>query len=229
MRKQTLVVLGILIAFFAVQSCTSNPEKGLLSRYFNAVTMNDNSTMASMALEPAQWDVASWEIVSVSPEKADPVTLSDLNKKEMEAKKAQDGQIGPTMDADAALSNAKDELDLARTGAAKAIAKKRVDETQVKYDVEYGKMRDVKKAYTDAKNAAASEEQITLFSLGLRELAGVRDLKGSVHSKDVVVKIKTKQGAVKDYRLLMRMYDVKNDAGQKLSSRWVIIRFEPIA
>lgn len=229
MRKQTLVVLGILIAFFAVQSCTSNPEKGLLSRYFNAVTMNDNSTMASMALEPAQWDVASWEIVSVSPEKADPVTLPDLNKKEMEAKKAQDGQIGPTMDADAALSNAKDELDLARTGAAKAIAKKRVDETQVKYDVEYGKMRDVKKAYTDAKNAAASEEQITLFSLGLRELAGVRDLKGSVHSKDVVVKIKTKQGAVKDYRLLMRMYDVKNDAGQKLSSRWVIIRFEPIA
>jgi hypothetical protein len=229
MRKQTLVVLGILIAFFAVQSCTSNPEKGLLSRYFNAVTMNDNSTMASMALEPAQWDVASWEIVSVSPEKADPVTLPDLNKKEMEAKKAQDGQIGPTMDADAALSNAKDELDLARTGAAKAIAKKRVDETQVKYDVEYGKMRDFKKAYTDAKNAAASEEQITLFSLGLRELAGVRDLNGSVHSKDVVVKIKTKQGAVKDYRLLMRMYDVKNDAGQKLGSRWVIIRFEPIA
>jgi hypothetical protein len=229
MRKQTLVVLGILIAFFAVQSCTSNPEQGLLSRYFNAVTMNDNSTMASMALEPAQWDVASWQVVSVSPEKADPVTLPDLNKKEIDAKKAQDGQIGPTMDADAALANAKDELDLARTGAAKAIAKKKVDETQAKYDVEYGKMKEFKKAYTDAKNAAASEEQITLFSLGLRELAGVRDLNGTVHSKDVVVKIKTKQGAVKDYRLPMRMYDVKNDAGQKLPSRWVIIRFEPIA
>lgn len=229
MRKQTIVVLGILIAFFAVQSCTSNPEQGLLSRYFNAVTMNDNSTMASMALEPAQWDVASWQVVSVSPEKTEPVTLPDLNKKEIDAKKAQDAQIGPTMDADAALANAKDELDLARTGAAKAIAKKKVDETQAKYDVEYAKMRDFKKAYTDAKNAAASEEQITLFSLSLRELAGVRDLNGTVHSKDVVVKIKTKQGAVKDYRLPMRMYDVKNDAGQKLPSRWIIIRFEPIA
>ncbi len=229
MRKQTLVVLGILIAFFAVQSCTSNPEQGLLSRYFNAVTMNDNSTMASMALEPAQWEVASWEIVSVSPEKTDPVTLSDLNKKEMEAKKAQDGQIGPTMDADAALANAKDELDLARTAGAKAIAKKKVDETQAKYDEEYGKMKEFKKAYTDAKNAASMEEQITLFSLGLRELAGVRDLSGNVHSKDVVVKIKTKQGAVKNYKLPMRMYDVKTDAGQKLPSRWVIIRFEPVA
>jgi hypothetical protein len=27
----------------------------------------------------------------------------------------------------------------------------------------------------------------------------------------------------------MRMYEMKNDAGQKLPSRWVIIKFEPIA
>jgi len=228
MKRKTLVVLGILLAFFAVQSCSSNPEQALLSRYFNAVTMNDNATMASMALEPAQWEVVSWEVVSVSPEKTDPVVLPDVNKRELEAKKAQDAQIGPTMDADAALANAKDELDLARTGAAKAIAKKKVDETQAKYDAEYGKMREFKKAYTDAKTAAALEEQITLFSLGLRELAGVRDLSGTVHSKDVVVKIKTKQGAIKSYRLPMRMYEVKGDSGQRLPSRWVIIRFEPV-
>jgi hypothetical protein len=229
MRKKALIVLGILLAFFIAQSCSSNPEKALLSRYFNAVSMNDNSTMASMALEPAQWDVASWEVVSVSPEKVDPVTLPDLNKKEMEAKKAQDAQIGPTMDADAALANAKDELDLARTGGAKAAAKKKVDEAQAKYDVEYGKMKEFKKAYTDAKAAAAAEEQVTLFSLGQRELAGVRDVTGNVRSKDVVVKIMTKQGATKSYRLPMRMYEMKSEGGQQLPSRWVIIRFEPIA
>ena len=229
MKRKALVVLGIVLAFFAVQSCSSNPEQALLSRYFNAVTMNDNATMSKMALEPAQWEVASWEIVSVSPEKTDPVVLPDLNKRELEAKKAQDGQIGPTMDADAVLSNAKDELDLARTGTAKAIAKKKVDEAQAKYDVEYAKMKDFKKAYTDAKAAAGLEEQITLFSLDVRELAGVRDLTGSIHSKDVAVKIKTKQGAVKNYRLPMRMYEVKNDAGQKLPGRWIIIRFEPAA
>jgi hypothetical protein len=229
MRGKIVIVLGILLALFAVQSCSSNPEQALLSRYFNAVTMNDNATMASMALEPAQWEVASWEIVSVSPEKVEPIILADLNKKEIDAKKAQDGQIGPTMDADAALSNAKDELDLARTAAAKAIAKKKVEEAQAKYDTEYGKMKEFKKGYTDTKAAAAAEEQITLFSLGLRELAGVRDLAGSVHSKDVVVKIKTKQGAVKNYRLPMRMYEVKGEAGQRLPSRWVIIRFEPMA
>ncbi|MGA2363232.1 MAG: hypothetical protein ABSG73_12320 [Candidatus Aminicenantales bacterium] len=229
MRKKTLIVLGILLAFFVMQSCSSSPEKSILARYFNAVRMNDNATMASMALEPAQWDVASWEIISISPEKIEPATISDLNKKELEAKKAQDAQIGPTMDADTILANAKDELDLARTGGAKAVAKKKVEEAQAKYDTEYGKMKDLKKGYSDAKAAAAAEEQITLFSLGLRDLPTVRDLGGSIHSKDVVVKIKTKQGQTKNYRLLMKMYDLKNEAGQKLPSRWVITKFEPIA
>jgi hypothetical protein len=226
MRKRTLIVLGIILAFAVAQSCSSNPEKSLLSRYFNAVSMNDNATMASMALEPAQWDVASWEIISVTPEKVEPVTLSALNQKEVEAKKAQDAQIGPTMDADTALANAKDELDLARTAGARAQAKKKVDETQAKYDEEYNKMRDLKKNYNEAKAAAAAEEQITLFSLGVRELASVRDLTGNLHSKDVVVKIKTKQGATKDYRLLMRMYQVQTAGGQRLASRWVITKFE---
>jgi len=229
MRKKTLIVFGILVAFFVLQSCSSNPEKTLLSRYFNAVSMNDNATMASMALEPAQWDLGSWQIVSVSPEKIEPLVLVDLNKKEIDAKKAQDAQIGPTMDSDTILANAKDELDLARSGGAKAVAKKKVEEAQAKYDTEFAKMKEYKKAYSDAKAAAAAEEQATLFSLGLRELPTVRDLTGSVHSKDVVVKITTKQGQAKTYKLPMRMYEVKGEGGQRMSSRWVITRFEPVA
>jgi hypothetical protein len=229
MGRKTLIVFGILLAFFVAQSCSSNPEKTLLARYFNAASLNDNATMASMALEPAQWEVKSWEVVSVGPEKVEPVVLPDLNKREIDVKKAQDAQIGPTMDADAILANAKDEQDLARTPGAKAVAKKKVEEAQAKYDAEYGKMKELKKAYTDTKAAAALEEQITLFSLGLPELAGVRDLRGNVHSKDVEVKITTKQGATKSYKLPMRMYEVKNEAGQSFPSRWIIIRFEPVS
>jgi hypothetical protein len=81
MRNKTLIVLGILLAFSVMQSCSSSPEKSILSRYFNAVTMNDNATMASMALEPAQWEVASWEIVSISMEKVEQSIQSDLSKK----------------------------------------------------------------------------------------------------------------------------------------------------
>jgi hypothetical protein len=45
----------------------------------------------------------------------------------------------------------------------------------------------------------------------------------------VAVSVKTNQGATKNYKLLMRMYELKNDAGQKLSARWIIVKFEPVA
>ena len=68
MRQKALIVIGILLALSVFQSCSSNPEKSLLTRYFNAVALNDNSTMSTMALEPVQLDIAAWEIANVSSE-----------------------------------------------------------------------------------------------------------------------------------------------------------------
>ncbi|MCJ7486651.1 MAG: hypothetical protein MUQ25_10865, partial [Candidatus Aminicenantes bacterium] len=72
MRKNTLFVIGLLVALLAIQGCTSKPEKSLLSRYFNAVTLNDNDTMSSMALEPFQPEMTAWNMVSVGEEKIEP-------------------------------------------------------------------------------------------------------------------------------------------------------------
>lgn len=230
MRKKTLIVIGLLVAFFVVQGCTSKPEKGLLSRYFNAVTLNDNSTMASMALEPFQPDMVSWEIVNIGPEKIEPASLPELNKTEIEAKKAQDAQIGPTIDADTLLKDAQDEKDLSRSAAGKAAAQRKIDDLQAKYDIEYGKMQEFKKAYTNAKAAAAAEEEMTMFSLGLRELATVRELTGNVHSKEVEVSIKTQAGPAKSYRLDMRQYLLRDEAnGVNYRGQWKIIKFEPLS
>ena len=229
MRKKALIVIGLLVAFFVVTGCSSKPEKSLLSRYFNAVQLNDNDTMSSMALEPFQPELGSWEIVSIGPEQVQPAVLPDLNKTEIEAKKAQDAQIGPTIDADTALKDAQDEKDLARSAAGKAAAQRKIDEAQAKYDAEYKKMTELKKAYTEAKTAAAGEEAVTLFSLGLRELATVRELQGNVHSKDVVVRITTRGGQPKDYRLPMRMYQLVAQPTNLGRGRWVIIRFEPVS
>ena len=229
MRKKTLLVIGLLVALFIVQGCTSKPEKGLLSRYFNAVTLNDNSTMASMALEPFQPDMVSWEIISIGPEDIKPASLADLNKIEIEAKKAQDAQIGPTLDADALLKDAQDEKDLARSAAGKAAAQRKIDELQLKYDAENGKMQELKKAYSAAKAAAAAEEEMTMFSLGVRELATVRELTGNVHSKNVEIAIKTKAGGTKNYRLNMRQYLLRDEVNAiNHRGRWVIIKFEPL-
>jgi len=230
MRKNTLFVIGLLVAFFVVQGCTSNPEKSLLSRYFNAVTLNDNDTMSSMALEPFQPEMTSWNIVSIGPEKIEPAKLPDLNKAEIEAKKAQDAQIGPTIDADTLLKDAQYEKDTSRSAAGKAAAQRKIDELQAKYDAENAKMQAFKKDYNAAKAAAAAEEEMTMFSLAARELATVRELTGNVHFKEVEVAITTKAGGAKNYRLYMRQYLLQDEVN-KIPHRgqWKIIRFEPLS
>ncbi|MGB8957459.1 MAG: hypothetical protein WCC00_00445 [Candidatus Aminicenantales bacterium] len=233
MRKKTLIVIGVFLAFLVIQGCTSAPEKTLLKKYFNAVMMNDNDTMSSMALEPLQPELGSWSVVSIGPEKIDQASLPALNAAEIEAKKLQDAQIGPTIDADTLLKDAQYEKDTSRSAAGKAAAQRKIDELQAKYDIENGKMQEFKKAYSAAKAAAAAEEEMTLFSLSARDagdIPTVRELTGEVHSKDVVVAITNRSGVKKDYKLLMREY-ILNDEANKIPhrGRWVIIKFEPLS
>jgi hypothetical protein len=230
MKKQAWIIIGVFVAFFVIQGCTSAPEKTLLKKYFNAVTMNDNDTMASMALDPLQPELGSWHVTNIGLERVEPASLPKLNKAEIEAKKIQDAQIGPTIDADTALKDAQYEKDTSRSAAGKAAAQRKIDELQAKYDIENGKMQDVKKAYTAAKAAAAAEEEMTMFSLGARELPTVRELTGDVHSKEVEIAITNRSGMTKNYKLLMRQYLLKDDVNNiPHRGRWVIIKFEPLS
>jgi hypothetical protein len=230
MRKRTLAVIGMIVTFFAIQACTSAPEKNLLEKYFNAVTLKDNDTMSSIALEPLQPDMASWKIVSIGAEKIEPASLPALDAAEIEAKKAQDAQIGPTIDASAALQDAQYEKDLARSAAGKAAAQRNIDKFQAAYDIENAKMQELKRVYNAAKAAAAAEEEMTMFSLGQRELPVVRSLTGNVHTKEVEIAITLQSGAVKNYKLLLKQYMLKDEANNlPHRGRWVIIRFEPLS
>ena len=233
MRKKTLIVIGVFLAFLVIQGCTSAPEKTLLKQYFNAVTMNDNDTMSSIALDPLQPELGSWSIVSIGPEKIEPASLPALNKAEIEAKKIQDAQIGPTIDADTALKDAQYEKDTSRSAAGKAAAQRKIDELQGKYDIENGKMQEFKKAYTTAKAAAAAEEEMTHVlprAPASWRSPTVRELTGDVHSKEVVVAITNRAGVKKDYKLLMRQYLLKDEANNlPHRGRWKIIKFEPLS
>jgi hypothetical protein len=230
MKKKTMIVAGVIVALFVIQGCTAAPEKILLKKYFNAVTMNDNDTMSSIALEPFQPELGSWSIVRIGEEKIDPATLPALNVAEIEAKKAQDAQIGPTIDADSLLKDAQYEKDLARSAAGKAAAQRKIDELQARYDIENAKMQELKRVYNAAKKAAADEEEITMFSLGERELPSVRELVGNIHAKDVEVAITTQSGTTKTYKLNMKKYVLRNEAlNAPYRGRLVILKFEPLS
>lgn len=229
MRKKTALVIGLMVAFLVVTACSPAPEKNLLSRYFNAMTLSDNQTMASMALQPIKVELDSWEILSVGPETITPAILADLNAKELELKKEVEGNIGPTVEAKDLLDIAQEDMDTARTSAARAAAKRKVDELQAKYDAQYARHRELQQQYNDAKAAAAAEEEMTKFSLGVRELATIRELTGNVHSKEVEVSIRNKAGATLKYRLFMKQYTLRDEVNNlRHNGRWVIIRFEPM-
>jgi hypothetical protein len=91
-------------------------------------------------------------------------------------------------------------------------------------------MQAFKKDYNTAKAAAAAEEEMTMFSLGARELATVRELTGDVHSKDVEVAITTKAGGTKNYKLTMKMYLLRDEVNNiPHRGQWKIIKFESLS
>jgi hypothetical protein len=229
MRRKIPIILGLAFLMFIMQTCKHNPEEGLLKRYFHAVSLNDLTTMSTMALEPLTLDVKSWNITSVSEEVIEPASLPELNKKELEFKKKLEDHVGVTLDARDALDDAEFERENARTRAARNAARAKVNELQTKYDEIYEEHKELQKQYNESKAAAAREEEITLFSLGAGELPNVRDLTGNIHSKEVDVKIVSKDGEEKTYKFYLRRYDLRDEAmGLDRKGRWVIVQFEPV-
>ena len=222
--------MGVVLILVALNSCSSKPEDGLLKRYFHAVSLSDANTMSTMALMPIKLDVESWDITNVSEEEINPTSLPELNKKEMELKKAVEESVGITYEAGVVLDDAKFEYENARSAAAKRRAKSKVDELEESYRVQRDKHNAVQKDYNEAKTAAAKEEEIALFSLGAGDLPTVRDFTGDVHKKTVDIKIVTKTDETKNYRLDIRRYNLRDEGmGLDRRGRWIIVQFEPLS
>jgi len=186
--------------------------------------------MSTMAFEPTTIDVQSWEILNVSEERISPATLPELNLKEMELKKKLEEHVGPVMDAEDALYAAQEELKAARTSAAKAAAKKKADEMQAEFDRIRENHRELQRQYNEAKSAAQKEQEISIFSLGAGEVPNIRDLTGTVHSKDVDLEIMGKDGQARTYRFHLKRYELKDETlNLTRRGRWVIVKFEPIS
>jgi len=222
-------VLGITLLLFVMQSCTSKPEKGLLTTYFHSDSMTDRTTMATMALEPISIGAKSWKIVNVSEELTEPAALPELNQKELELKKKVEESVGITIGAKEEVDDADWELDRARTRAAKRAAQKKADELSEKYKEIRARHDQLQKDYNDAKTAAAREEEITAFSIGERAIPNIRDLTGEVHSKEVDVVAETESGT-KNYKFYLRMYNLRDETlNLNRRGRWVIIKIESVS
>lgn len=229
MKRKSLSAIGVILLLFVLQSCTSHPEEGLLKRYFNAIALNDVTTMSTIAVEPISMDVESWEIISVSEERIEPASLPEMNRLELELKKKVEESVGITMDAKDELLDAEYERDQARTRAARRAAQNKIKELQATYDEIYATHQQLQTDYNEAKAATAREEQIASFSLGAGDITNIRDLTGQVHSKEVDIKVVGKE-ATKNYRLYLRVFNLKDEVlNVNRRGQWKIIKFELIS
>lgn len=209
MNRKSLSLIGIFLVMVFMQSCSSDPEKNLLDMYFHADSLGDIATMSSMAIAPISLNADSYEILSVTEEVIKPATLPDLNKKYLDIKKQVEDSIGITLAASDELDNAKFAEETTRTAAAKRAARSKVNAAQTKYDEQYEKHKNNQIEKNDAEAEAQKEEEITLFSLGIKELLNVRDLTGEVSFKEVTLRTVGDEGT-KDYKFFLRMYTLQD-------------------
>lgn len=228
MNRKSLSLIGIFLVMVFMQSCSSDPERNLLDRYFQADSLSDIATMSAMAISPISIKADSYEILSVTEEVIEPATLPGFNKKYLDIKKQVDDSIVITLAASDELDNAKFAEETSRTAAAKRAARTKVSEAQTKYDDQYEKHKNVQIEKNDAEAEAQKEEEITLFSLGVKELINVRDLTGEVSFKEVTLRTVGDEGT-KDYKFFLRMYNLKDEATNHLwKGRYIIVSIVPL-
>ncbi len=228
MKRKIIALTGFVLLLFAFYSCTSNPEKTLLQKYFRALSLNDVTTLSTMALEPITIDFNSWKIIGEAEEIVEPAKLPDMNKKELELKKKREESIGTTLDAKGEWDDAVFDYEKARTRAAKRAAEKRGDELKIKYDEILAIHKNIQKEYNEAKAAAAREEEISSFSLGVGELPNIRNFTGEVIYKKANLNINSDAGT-KNYKVYLRKYTLKDEETNTIHhGRLIITKFEAI-
>ena len=225
MTRKILSILGLALLLIGLYSCSSHPEKALLGRYFNSLSMNDLQTLSTMAVDPINIEFDSWEITNVSEEVVIPAALADLNQTEKDLQKKVQDSVGITLDSRGDLDDAIFERDNARTGAARRAAQAKIEETQTKYDEQYAAHQQLQKDFNIAKEEAAKEEAITSFSLG-DEYPNVKEFTGEVFYKEVDVRVIGSEGT-SDYKIFLRRYILKDEAANiHHRGRWIIVRFQ---
>jgi hypothetical protein len=229
MARKVLSILGIIVLLSVITNCGGHPEEGLLKRYFSALTLNDRTTLSTMALEPLSVDASQgWEIAAVTEERIEPFNLPEMDRTEKDLQKKLQDHVGPTMDAEDALWEAKEKLKNARTGGARRSAQNEVEAAQTKFDEEREVHRQLQQDFNEAEDTAQKEEDIATFSLGAGRLPNIRDLSGEVYFSEVDVQA-TGQEGTKNYRFYLRRY-ILTDETLNLThrGRWVIVKIEPL-
>jgi hypothetical protein len=226
-NSKWFLVPALVLAVVAV-ACGGGEEKTLLTKYFMASKIADNMTLANIAtvaFDPkVDGQMGSFSIVSVSPEKVEPL---ELKKHAVDLKAA--------MDEEKAFTAKKTQYQDANTEAIDRIVKTEGKNQPVKgkdaeIQKEWNKWREqtaehAKKLSELRKKVAEDQPIVEISCQDQRNPIDTTAYDGEVVSKEVTIdgQVKTDTGtSAKKYVFTLQRVTLKNVNGKDVVGRWVI-------
>jgi len=219
-RRSALLVVSSLAA--AAVGC-SQPEKVVVDKYFGAVNQQDNQTLTSFSSVSFTKKVDRWEIKGTVAEDKTPAPLPDLVKKVKDAQAAIEQNKKDYM----AYFNAHPkEVDQVQELLKKPDAKipGNLQKTADDWKAFLDKKRDLDRALSQAKANVEREKRNVILSVG--EVDKNESLSGELLSKKIELALVI-DGQPKDYLMTLSKYDLKNETGPRVVSRWIVSGLAP--
>ncbi len=221
--KKYLLAAVLIVSMIFIVSC-SKPEAVFLKKYFNAVQMQDNDTMSSMAVEPVSFVFSKWSINAIGELKSGEAEYAAAKKAFQDVSDKLDALKTDVLDANDALEEAKAALSSTRGYRAKKKAQAKVNELQKKKDELFNQFKELQKQKQAAKDNLEHVIMVIKKSLGEHvELEGANLKK---ESKDVNISVVSPSGT-KEYKVIFVRY-IMDINGRTQNGRWIILKFVPI-
>ncbi len=220
---------------FLVVGCSGGPEQTLVSQFFNASRLRDNTSLdniATVVFDPqTQGTVTTFTITNVTPEDRKPLPLKELAKAEEDARAEDD-----------AFSRRKDEYQNANLDAIQRVLKAesgggRVSGKDAEVQAAWTKFREesasVAKKVSDARRTLRTQTQLVDLSInaGGRTAIDVTKYDGEMVSKEVTVnapvKLPNGETVEKTYVFTLQRAILKGD--KEITGRWIITGYRDTA
>jgi hypothetical protein len=223
LRLKDLVVSSTVVGLLA---CSGGEEQQLLNRFFMACRSGDNATIASVSQVsfPAAEGCEGWEMVEVSEEMTEPFRLTELRAQLTEAKKERDLQFerGKYFLEDNYNEIEKVQLRLDKNPDATFSGKLAEvhEEWQSIIETRKALERNVQELNREV------EKEVKLAKMSLLADIAVDGLEGTVHKKDVKVKVMT-GGEERPFTFGLMWYNLTNpETNVSPRGRWIIVSIE---
>jgi hypothetical protein len=199
--KKTLLLLALFSLIVLAASCAKG-EEITISKYFEAMKLNDKDTLATMAIEPKDIEYKKYEVVSIDEPVISELELPILEKK-LEALRAErKKQIDVAMDKKFAMEDIQDELDDTRRRSKKAELQNKLDEAKAEYDAQAEVVKGVMMKINRMKKAISREKTMIKASTGVDRNYNLYT--GETHKSKAIVKVTKTDGSSEDFVFMLR-------------------------